>query len=310
MPTASIVIPSRGGAGRLPHLVRCLQSQTRDDWEALVVVDGDIDGSEALMDQVDDRRFRVLVFPENRGRVAALNAGFEAGRGHVLIRCDDDLRPRPDYVHHHVEAHEGRTVGIVGLYRNVYPDTPYAAAYGRPMDETFRKQAYASTPARTWRYWAGNCSITRETWASIGPYDPDYRAYGWEDVDYGYRLHEAGISVELDPRLETDHHVAATTTLIRTTRAFLSGAARHKFEDKHATASLDSQSNGRQGLWDRAVGAVERWGSRSAIERASRLVDRLLPVLPRQVAVKSIALLVEGASAAGFRRPEETSTDV
>ena len=30
---------------------------------------------------------------------------------------------------------------------------------------------------------AGNVSVTRDTWEEVGPYDIDFRAYGWEDVD-------------------------------------------------------------------------------------------------------------------------------
>ncbi|WP_341854304.1 glycosyltransferase [Brachybacterium sp. GPGPB12] len=165
-----------------------------------------------------------IVFPENRGRVAALNAGFEVARGDVLIRCDDDLLPAVDYVAAHVSAHQDGPGGVIGLYLNEYSTTPYAEVYGKDADQRFRRDAYNSASAVTWRYWAGNCSITREIWEAVGPYDSEYRLYGWEDVDYGYRIHAAGFEVHLAPELETPHRVAAVTTAVRSRRASHSGA--------------------------------------------------------------------------------------
>ena len=49
-----------------------------------LVVDGVDDGSVALLEAESRFALRSIIFPENRGRVAALNAGFEAARGGVL----------------------------------------------------------------------------------------------------------------------------------------------------------------------------------------------------------------------------------
>ena len=44
MTRGSVVIPSRGGAERLPRILAALVAQQGSDWEAVVVLDGDIDG--------------------------------------------------------------------------------------------------------------------------------------------------------------------------------------------------------------------------------------------------------------------------
>ena len=309
MTLASIVIPSRGGAERLPRLLGALSAQDDSEWEAIVVLDGDVDGSANVLDDYRAKLpLHVVVFPENRGRVAALNAGFSTATGEVLIRCDDDLEPAPDYVRRHKEAHAGDPVGVVGLYLNQLPPTPYARAYGVEADESFRQAAYGSpTP---WRYWAGNCSVTRATWERVGPYDPAYRAYGWEDVDWGYRLHAAGIPVRLEPALETTHHVAAVTAHSRATRAFHSGAARRLFEDIHGTSVLPPAAPEASGWWNRAVLGVGRSFSRRSVESWARAVDSLALALPRPVSKKLIALLVEGGALAGYQHPDDTTTDL
>lgn len=304
---ASVIIPSRGGAGRLPALLTALAAQTHARWEAIVVIDGDVDGSAAVVAQYAHLPVRSIVFPENRGRVAALNAGHAAATGDVLIRCDDDLVPTPGYLACHVAQHGGEPVGAVGLSRNVLPDNYYARAYGRAADERHRRGAYQSDVP--WRYWAGNVSVTRDTWERIGPYDPAYRAYGWEDVDYGYRLHQAGIPVRLAPELETEHRGAATTARVRVLRAFHSGAAYRTFQDRHGQHLLPSAEPDGTGPWEHAVRLVGHQ-SRRRLTLLAGMVDLLGPALPRPLAEKAVALLVEGAAVAGHGRFTEVTTEL
>ena len=180
MTRTSIVVPTRGGRDRLPVLLDGLARQTDTDLEVLVVVDGDVDDTEELVARRTDLDVRAIVFPENRGRSAALNAGFAAARGEILVRMDDDLDPEPSYVAGQVAAHAGEPRGVVGLCRNVYPDTAYAEVYGAPMDLRSRAAAYA-TSARARlaalgrqrlgdprRLPAGRAATTRATAATAG----------------------------------------------------------------------------------------------------------------------------------------------
>lgn len=303
-PQASVIVPSYRGAVRLPQLLDAFAQQADGcpSFEVIVVIDGVDDGSVALIEAESRFPIRHILFPENRGRVAALNAGFEAACGEVLIRCDDDLVPAPDYIVQHLRQHEGRTVGVVGLYRNVYDTTPYAEAYGREMDRVFRTDAYRASPDLTWRYWAGNCSISRSTWNRIGAYDPDYRLYGWEDVDYGYRLHAAGIPVLLEQSLETTHRVAAVTTKERARRAAHAAGARRIFERKHPDHPLPSAVPG-NGAWNSLVRVSSvTLARRPAVFGAA--VDRIIAVMPRPIAKKLVALAVESSALAGYRNDE------
>lgn len=295
----SVVIPSRGGAQRLPRLLEALAAQGAP-LEAVVVLDGDVDDSAAAVRPWSERLdLRVVTFAQNRGRSAALNAGFAAARGDVLVRCDDDLVPGPDFARHHAAHHGGPPIGVVGLGLNVFPDTAYARVYGRNWDLRHRNDAYSAPAELRWRHWAGNASVTRETWERIGPYDEGFRGYGWEDVDWGYRLHLAGIPVVIDPALETPHHLAAVTCETRVRRAYHSGAARSRFERKHGLPTTDEPDS----VWAQAVArAADRLDEQRVVAWGRRL-DRTIGHLPRPVAHKLVAFLVESAAEAGHRHP-------
>ena len=306
-PVASIVVPSYRGVDRLPALMDSLAAQQEGTppFEVIVVVDGVDDGSVALLEAERRLPLRSILLPENRGRVTALNTGFDAARGEVLIRCDDDLLPGPDFVEQHVAAHPpaGAARGVVGLYRNVYTSTPYARAYGERSDVDFRGAAYAVPGSMRWRYWAGNCSLPRRLWEEVGPYDAAYRLYGWEDVDLGYRIAAAGYEVALVPELETTHRVAAVTTSIRARRAAQAAAARQIFERIHGKDVLPPAVPG-WSAWNLLVRGASMVCRAMGTARCGAVVDRMLPFLPAPVGRKLVALTVEGAALAGYRRPD------
>ncbi|MGQ4495864.1 glycosyltransferase family 2 protein [Dermabacteraceae bacterium P13115] len=309
MPDAlvSVVVPSRGGAATLPRLFDTFAQQNDPNFEVVVVLDGDIDGSRAIVDA--EQRFNVsaLEFPENRGRVAALNAGFAQARGEILVRCDDDLLLPAGFIAAHRAAHakaeaEGRSVGVVGPTFNVYEDTPYARAYGRGTADAALAHAYAQGPETAWQLWAANCSETRDTFDELGGYDTDYRHYGWEDVDHGYRVHASGREIVVCKDAQADHLGAAPDTLSRALRAYHSGAARHLFLEKHPQSGLKVAKPG-PGIWGRAVGVTARLLNEKRTKALSRVVDALLPLLPAAIGRKMVALTVEAAGLAGNRRP-------
>lgn len=309
MTLASVVIPSRGGAERLPRLLAALTAQVDPEWEAVVVLDGDVDKSEEVVANHHDDRVRTIVFPENRGRVAALNAGFADARGDILIRCDDDLEPAPDYISAHKAAHAAEMGGAIGICRNRFPDTLYARVYGVDADVRFQQDAYAST--NPWRYWAANVSVPREVWDRVGPYDADYRAYGWEDVDWGYRLHEAGYPVRLVRELEVPHFGAAATTVSRVDRAFHSGAARRLFEAKHGSAPLGGRPRPGVGAWGALVAVGTKvFGSRTRLLRAASSIDTALTRVPEPIGRKLVALLVESAAIVGYAHTDEVTNQI
>jgi len=298
---ASVIVPSRGGRRRLETLLAHLEAQDEARFEVVVVLDGDVDDSQGLLrERATSLAVQVVAFPENRGRSAALNAGMAAARGRVLVRCDDDLEPARGFVRRHLAAHDGPAAGVVGLYRNVFPDTAYARTYGRRADAAFRDAAYGVAPDTTWRYWAGNASVTRETAAQVGGYDEAFRAYGWEDVDWGFRLHRLGIPVVLDPGLETTHRLSATTAAGRVERAFFSGAARRQFVAKHELHELAPPRP--HSAWTRTVALVARGLTESRSRRAGAMADTMAAVLPARAARTLVGLLVEAASEAGYHR--------
>lgn len=312
---ASVIVPSHAGAHRLPELLAALEAQDfTGTWEVLVVLDGVVDDSpHVLTTWAQKLPLHVLELPVNQGVVAALNRGYAEARGRVLIRCDDDLTPQPDFVSRHVAWHQGTTPrGVIGPTRNVYADTPYARAYGVPADARARAAVESSPQELRWRHWAANNSVTRPTWDAHGGFDPRFR-YG-QDSELGWRLQHAGVELIVDHELTADHRGPATKAATRVARAYVSGVSRAAFARAHPDAVLPSTAEPAAlslaaRMWTVAVGATARaLTTRTRAQRLGSIIDRLLPHLPAKVGGRAVALGVEAAAQAG-RRSATTDLD-
>lgn len=306
---ASVIVPSFRGASRLPRLLESLCAQRLEPnpgWEAIIVLDGVEDQSPDVLAGYSRRlNLRVITFERNRGRSAALNAGFAAAQGAVLIRCDDDLRPQPDFVARHVMHHRAEPVGAVGLCPNVATGSRYDEVYGRDAARRAIAAGYGLPARRRWSLWAANCSVTRMTFDLVGPYDEEFRKYGWEDIDWGYRLHLAGLPIVVDTALEAAHCGAPTTAVERIGRAFASGQAMTAFENKHGIRLASSSPTGfRPRAWTVGVSAGARLRGERSFARLARAIDWSLPRVPPPVGRILVAFGVESAGRAGHAQGE------
>lgn len=302
MNRASIIIPSYRGAARVGRLLSALSAQTWTDFEAYVVVDGVIDETPELVAAHGDQRISALVLPTNEGRVAALNAGFARAAGDVLIRCDDDLEPGPGWLAAHVASHDGPPVGAVGFCADVLPPGAYARAYGDPRTERMRALTRSlSGTDRAWQLWGGNVSVSRATWELVGPYDAHFRGYGWEDMEWGFRLHRAGVPIFQVPGAESRHLAGSTNVQARARRAYESGAARRVFEAKHQQGpSCPQASRADKNLWSVAVQRTAHHLTDTGSDRLARYADSMLTRVPTAVGSKVAAFVVETSSVAGY----------
>jgi len=99
----SIVIPSYDEAESLPELtewIRRVCTEHNISFEAIIVDDGSNDNSWEVIEQLSarDDRFKGIKFQRNYGKSAALNEGFKAALGDVVITMDADMQDSPDEI--------------------------------------------------------------------------------------------------------------------------------------------------------------------------------------------------------------------
>ncbi|WP_207531620.1 glycosyltransferase [Desertivirga arenae] len=99
----SVVVPLYNEYESLPELVdwnkRVLEANGFS-YEIILVDDGSNDSSWEVIEQLqqENDRIRGIKFRRNYGKSAALNVGFEAAQGDVVITMDADLQDSPDEI--------------------------------------------------------------------------------------------------------------------------------------------------------------------------------------------------------------------
>lgn len=99
----SIVVPSYNEVESLPELVAWIarvMNTTSYTYEIIIVDDGSSDGSWKKTEELalEHEEVKGICFRRNYGKSAALNVGFKAARGRVVITMDADLQDSPDEI--------------------------------------------------------------------------------------------------------------------------------------------------------------------------------------------------------------------
>ena len=99
----SVVIPLLDEEESLPELhawIVRVMNENNFTYETIFIDDGSKDGSWKVIEKLnaDDNHVKAIKFQRNYGKSAALQKGFEAVEGKVVITMDADLQDSPDEI--------------------------------------------------------------------------------------------------------------------------------------------------------------------------------------------------------------------
>ena len=125
LPSLTVVIPAYN-EGKMVEMALYSVAQAdypKDLLEIICVDDGSTDDTWDYIEQARKhcQQIKTIRFPENRGKKAALYAGFQAARGEVLVTVDSDSVIEPEALRHLVAPlQEDDTLGAVAGNVKVY----------------------------------------------------------------------------------------------------------------------------------------------------------------------------------------------
>lgn len=190
-----------------------MRSQTYQDWELIVVGQGDESVLRTTVESAAAGDGRVsYLHLERRGLSIARNAGFRAGTGEIVALIDDDCEAAPEWLGVLDEYFADETVGFVGGSLVAPPSTRRLASCPETIvGEVVLDPAHPGpTSLAGWTMAAGgNIAIRRSTFDQVGMFD-EYLGAGTdfgssEDSDYGLRLESAGQKLVTTPKSVVHH---------------------------------------------------------------------------------------------------------
>ncbi len=213
----SVLIPTYNRAKILRKVLRAYAGQSRDHQllEVVVVDDGSKDDTRSVVRECSESSPLPLryVYQENSGLSAARNHGIREARGELLLFGDDDIIPGPFMVAEHVSWHvryPDPEVGVLGLVTwspEVHP-TPFMAWSGL-YGPQFPFGYFRSGMELDFRFaYFCNTSVKAAFIRNGGgeAFSEDFRQYGWEDLEFSYRLCQRGYRLLYNPAAYGFHY--------------------------------------------------------------------------------------------------------
>ena len=232
----SVVIGTFNQADALERTLRSYARQTcpMDRFE-IVVVDSESADATAVVCAPAKYPFALrYVRRRNEGKSAARNTGVAAATGDLVLLTDADVTADASLVECHLDAQRD-CPGAVVVGQQFMVESPEAGqAGGRPcLNPSWRRGRRLS-----WRQFVtGNASLERQRLTGSGGFDEQFRGYGYEDYELGYRLAQGGAAFVFEPGAINFHHHPVTfeQDLVRKEEA---GRAAVHFAERHPSVRL------------------------------------------------------------------------
>lgn len=227
MTRASIIVVSWNGEAHLGGCLDAVIAQARVGDEIIVVDNASTDGTVAL---VRERYPRVLLIENDRnlGFAGGCNVALRQARGDVFFVLDQDVVLREGWLDAMDEALADQTIGVAGC-KLVYSDEQTIQHAGGMIDWPRAipdHRGYRKVDDGRWDESSDVDYVTGAAWGfrrdmleRVGELDEGFWPGYYEEVDYCFRIREAGLRVVYVPKAQAIH--AESASFVRGSDAYL-----------------------------------------------------------------------------------------
>lgn len=234
----SFVIPTYQKKVLLKNTLESLNRQkgySRKDYEAVVIDDGSTDGTEEYIKGINknyDLTYIYLPRCADSSRARTRNKGIEAATGEIIVFIDADMLIREDYLHELDQCFKmDQNIIVIGNRIMLNEDVTYEEMLSpNPfLSKKFQLNSFKKVEMRHLIYrqvsynalnqiypwlqvFSCNMAVHRTNLDKVGHFDENFKGWGSEDVELGYRLYKKGTRIIINNNIESYHqyHEGAT----------------------------------------------------------------------------------------------------
>jgi glycosyltransferase involved in cell wall biosynthesis len=237
-PYLSIIIPTYNRAEKLEKTLEYLhtQSLSLESYEIIVVNDGSTDQTEELLKKWTAKSSVVhALHQKNAGQGVARNHGLKKAEGEVVLFIGDDIYATENFLLSHVRFHQDHpeeNAACLGITEWEEPSTPFMNWLTHGGPQFAYDKLKSGQEASFWFFYTSNLSLKTSLLIKES-FDEDFKGYGWEDIELGYRLHKnADLKLIYTPEaLATHDHAMEEKDLER--KMLSIGKTAKIFQTKH-----------------------------------------------------------------------------
>ncbi|CAB4322574.1 MAG: glycosyltransferase [Actinobacteria bacterium] len=199
----SVVVPIFNTRQTLRSCVEALLVAAGPDDQIILADDGSTDGAIDELTTILDNRVIRVASARNIGRGPIRNLGARAATREVLVFIDADVVVAPEalaLIRRAFAVGQDRSA-LFGSYSSEPTPTGVVSNY-RNLLHHFTHQ-HAGRQAG--HFWTGIGAVRREVFVSLGGFDESHSGRELEDVEFGYRLVDAGYQIEVFPDIQGQH---------------------------------------------------------------------------------------------------------
>ena len=198
----SIIVPVFNRPDEVDELLESLSNQTLKDFEVIIVEDGSINTCKDVCDKYADILVLHYYAKENSGPGQSRNYGAERAQGDWLIILDSDVVLPEGYlatVDSSITTYKSSPIISFGGPDAAHPSfTPVQKAISYSMTSFFTTGGIRGGKAKLDKFYprSFNMGIRRDVYLQLGGFSK--MRFG-EDIDFSYRIVEAGYKPQLFP---------------------------------------------------------------------------------------------------------------
>ncbi|MFA6431660.1 MAG: glycosyltransferase [Candidatus Margulisiibacteriota bacterium] len=224
----SVVIGTYNQKAVLKKTLESLFHQTLSPelYEIQLIDSSSNDGTDKMIEELKPTCRLNYQRVENKGKTYARNVGIKNAVAELIFITDADIAADPNLLEEHLNAHakknnacfEGKEIDSDG--------SPYIKGWLRPWQKL--KWVYFLT---------GNLSLSKKLLIDAGLFDENFKGYGWEDLELGYRIHNMRIPLYYLPGAINHHnHPVSKEGMVE--RKYEMGRSAALFYKKHPNLGI------------------------------------------------------------------------